>query len=36
MEERDENQVIQHQDTPGLDTAEYWQDVFDVLAADED
>ncbi|KAF1792242.1 hypothetical protein GQ600_21081 [Phytophthora cactorum] len=31
-----ERERASHQDTPGLDTAEYWQNVFDVLAADKD
>ncbi|ETI42063.1 hypothetical protein F443_12751 [Phytophthora nicotianae P1569] len=31
IEELEENHIIEHQETPGSDTLEYWQDVFDVL-----
>ncbi|GMF59587.1 unnamed protein product [Phytophthora fragariaefolia] len=31
IEELDENQCIAQQDSPGLDTPEYWQEIYNVL-----
>ncbi|GMF30916.1 unnamed protein product [Phytophthora fragariaefolia] len=33
--EIEESHVIEHQETPSLETPEYWHDIFDVLDSDE-
>ncbi|GMF19202.1 unnamed protein product [Phytophthora fragariaefolia] len=35
LAEIEESHVIEHQETPSLETPEYWQDIFDVLDSDE-